>query len=655
MEQKRKRRRNIILAVIVLALAAGMAALPAMLRSARPEVEDKASILTAEVERGDVRTTISGGGTLTNQQGAAVTVPKGVEVTEYLVSNGQWVEAGEPLAAVDKVTVMQTIATVQKNLDHLATQLRKNPGSVSTDAIFAPVGGRVKAVYAQKGDSAADVMERCGALAVVSLDGLMALEVETAGSVSPGAAVSVELPDGTQKPGRVDQRQGSRLIVTLSDDGPRLGDTATVYSADGTELGSGELYVHSAWNVTAASGEISYVAVAEERTVGVGGHLFNLKDVDFTAKFKELSQQHRDYEKVMEDLFAMYEKGAILAPGAGRISGIDTAKVGLMRADEPEYRLVLLSEGGQEPAPTPAPDPNSASPGSFTNKSAMVSDVSFGAITFMVSKDAAGVSSYSAYPSLDFGKAEPVVMTGFSGVTIYEMGDDGAWKKISASDLDAGDMLYFVYSGDKLLWILRPKAPEIDFGGGGGGGGYVEPFEMYDLTRTELLRVVPEDTMTVEVVVDELDITAVAVGQSAEITVDALPGRAYTGTVEKVDPKGKNNGGNTKYTVTISIPRDEKMLNGMNATAILTVGVTEDVLTLPAAAFTQKGRLTIVYTGYDPESRTLLDPVEVETGVSDGVTVEVVGGLTEGDKVYYSYYEADPFGGMMAGLPADNL
>ena len=653
MENKRKRR-NIILAVVLLALAAGMAALPAMLRSAKPETEDKASILTAAVERGDVRTTISGGGTLADQDGVAVTVPKNVEITEYLVSNGQWVEAGEPLAAVDRITVMQTIATVQKNLDHLAQQLRKNPGSVSADAVFAPVGGRVKAIYARKGDAAADVMEEYGALAVLSLDGLMALEVESEEGVSPGAAVSVELPDGTVKPGRVDQKQGSRLIVTLSDDGPKLGDTAKVLTADGRELGSGVLYVHSAWNVTAASGEISYVAVAEERTVGTGGHLFNLQNVDFTAKFKDLSEQHRDYEKVMEELFAMYEKGAILAPAAGRVAGVDSAKVGLMRSDDPGYRLMLLSQGEAAPESTPAPDPNSASPDSFTNKSAMVADVSFGAVTFMVSKEASRITAFSAYPSLDYGKAEPVVMTGFSGVTVYDMGDDGTWKKASPSDLASGDMLYFVYSGDTLLWILRPKAPEIDPGWGGGGGGYEEPFQMYDLTRTELMRVIPEETMTVEMVVDELDITSVAVGQDAEVTVDALPGRAYTGTVEKVDPNGKNTGGNTKYTVTISIPRDEKMLKGMNATAILTVGVTENVLTLPAAALSQRGRNTIVYTGCDRETKTLLEPVEVETGVSDGVTVEITGGLEEGQTVYYSYYEADPFAGMMAGLPADN-
>ena len=649
MERKRKRR-NIVLTLVLVALAAGMIALPTLLRSAKPETEDKASILSARVERSQVRTTISGGGTLTDQDGVAVTVPKGVEVMEYLVSNGDWVEKGQPVVAVDKISVMQTIITVQENLDYLSKQLRRNPGRVSTDAIFAPVAGRVKAVYAQKGDAASEVMERFGCLAVVSLDGLMALETETEESADPGDPVTVELADGTRKPGRIDQRRGNKLVVTLSDDGPEPGTRASVFSADDKELGSGELYVHSAWNVTAASGTITYVAAAVNKTVGAGGHLFNLDNVDFTSKFRDLSAQHRDYEKAIEDLFVMYEQGVIPAPSDGRISGVDKEQVGLMRADAPEYRLVLLAEGGSDPMPEP--DPNTASPGSYTTKSAMTADVRFGAVTFMVSKEPAKVTSWTAYPSIDYGKSDSSVMTGFSGVTVYDMRDDGTWKKITPSDLAAGDMLYFVYSGDTLVWILRPKSPEIDYGGGG-GGGYEVPFEMYDLTRKELLRVVPQDAMTVEVIVDELDITAVAVGQEAEITVDALPGRAYTGTVQQIDPNGKNSGGNTKYTVTIAIPRDEKMISGMNATAILTVGVTDEVLTLPAAALTQKGRRTMVYTGCDMEKRELSDPVEIVTGVSDGVTVEVLEGLEEGQTVYYTYYEANPFAGFDA-LPAEH-
>ena len=91
----------------------------------------------------------------------------------------------------------------------------------------------------------------------------------------------------------------------------------------------------------------------------------------------------------------------------------------------------------------------------------------------------------------------------------------------------------------------------------------------------------------------------------------------------------------------------------MNATAILTVGVTDQVLTVPAAALTQKGRRTMVYTGCDEEKRELLNPVEIVTGVSDGVTVEVLEGLEEGQTVYYAYYEANPFAGVGA-LPAEH-
>ena len=111
--------------------------------------------------------------------------------------------------------------------------------------------------------------------------------------------------------------------------------------------------------------------------------------------------------------------------------------------------------------------------------------------------------------------------------------------------------------------------------------------------------------------------------------------------------------GNTKYTVTIAIDRDENMLQGMNATAILTVGQTENVLTVPAAALCQRGSRSFVYTGFDTEKRQLIDPVDVELGVSDGQTVEILSGLQEGDRVWYSYYETEALPILFSGQPTD--
>ena len=114
----------------------------------------------------------------------------------------------------------------------------------------------------------------------------------------------------------------------------------------------------------------------------------------------------------------------------------------------------------------------------------------------------------------------------------------------------------------------------------------------------------------------------------------------YAGTVTAIDPNGKNNGGNSKYTVTITMPRAENRLDGMNAMAVLTVGTTENVLWLPAEALAEQGFKTVVYTGFDAKTGELTGPVEVVTGVSDGDKVEIVSGLEEGQTVWYIAYES---------------
>ena len=651
--QKRKNRiRNWILGIVVLLAAAAMALAPLYLRTAQQEESDGASVLSAAVTRGSVRTTISGGGTLAGAAAERITVPHGVEITEYMVSDGMQVESGQPMAVVDRVSVMQTIAEVQTNLEYLDKQMRTTPADRTAATFTAPASGRVKAVYAQPGDDAADVMRRHGALLVVSLDGQMAIRTQTLEPAVVGESVTVTVSDGTQYPGRVELHQDDTLIVTLTDDGPALGDTASVTSSDGRDLGQGELEVHRAWNLTAVSGTVNQVYVKTGDQIFTGYGLCFLDQIAGSGQYDQLAKTRREYEKVMEELFAIYDAGTVNAPQGGIVSGVDEAKVGVMAQRGMDYRLVLL---GAEPAPPPI-TPGEADPSSFQNKSAVVSEVCFGRITFRANPDYEIVESYEDPPSVDYEKAERVPVTSFDGTEVYQMDAKGtAWAKKSPSEIYAGQMVYLVYDNSgRLMWVLIPPVPEPSGGGGGGGGGAEPPFEMYDLTRVELFRLTPEGAMTVQVNIDELDIIAVAPGQEAEITVDALPGRSFAGHVLEIDPKGTNNGGNTRYLVTIAVDKEENMLAGMNATAILTVGITEDVLTLPVAALEEKGNRTVVYTGYDETTDTLTDPVEVHTGVSDGSIVEITDGLPEGAEVWYSYYRGASMPELM-GLPVETI
>lgn len=51
------------------------------------------------------------------------------------------------------------------------------------------------------------------------------------------------------------------------------------------------------------------------------------------------------------------------------------------------------------------------------------------------------------------------------------------------------------------------------------------------------------------------------------------------------------------------------------------------------------GNQTVVYTAYDEKTETLLNPVAVKVGSSDGETVEILEGLTSGQTYYYAYYD----------------
>lgn len=143
------------------------------------------------------------------------------------------------------------------------------------------------------------------------------------------------------------------------------------------------------------------------------------------------------------------------------------------------------------------------------------------------------------------------------------------------------------------------------------------------------------DSMILSVSVDELDINSVSKDQEAEVTLDALENSSFTGTVTKVGSSAQSSGsGVAKYTVEITIPKDEQMKEGMNASAVITVEEKEDVVTIPVNALQEKGDKTFVYTQKDDEGN-LSGEQEVSTGLSDGDKVEITDGLSEGDTVYY--------------------
>lgn len=153
-------------------------------------------------------------------------------------------------------------------------------------------------------------------------------------------------------------------------------------------------------------------------------------------------------------------------------------------------------------------------------------------------------------------------------------------------------------------------------------------------TDVTAFTVSPDENMCLSVSVDELDINSVEKGQKAVVTFDAIEDKEFEGEVTEIGNSASVNGGVAKYTVKITIPKDDEMKVGMNASATITTEERNQVLTLPMNALQEQEDKTFVYTEKNTDG-TLSGEVEIQTGMTDGNTVEITDGLEEGDTVYY--------------------
>lgn len=130
--------------------------------------------------------------------------------------------------------------------------------------------------------------------------------------------------------------------------------------------------------------------------------------------------------------------------------------------------------------------------------------------------------------------------------------------------------------------------------------------------------------------IDELNIVSVKLGQSANITLDALPNEQLMGSVTFISPMGTVLAGIVSYATTITLENPSAELkDGMSATAEVVVARRDNVLLIPNTVIggtLQNPTVTVLVDGKQ-ETR------HVTLGLSDGINTEVLSGLEEGEKV----------------------
>ena len=681
----------ITLLCVILAIALIVSSLPSGI-SAVTKVNSK--VLSAVPEENTISTVLSGGGTLSPQEGTAQSLPQALELETYYVKNGQTVSEGDPIAQVDAVAVKAAISELQEVIDTLDAAIASESSKTNDSVIRSGTAGRVKKIYAREGTAAADTVYENGALLLLSLDGLMAVDLEARAEV--GQRVTVTLSDGTALDGTVESVSDGTATVTLSDEIAPLDDSVTVTTKDGETLGTGNLYIHSRLRVAGAYGTVSKISVKENQQVSAGSALLTLKDTGHTAEYARLLNRRTELEDQMESLVRLSKDGILHADCGGIVSGVDTeisytdpavltqtrsqaspgyTALGGIRMENTDTPQTQPSgedqsqnpDGNQNPDtgsgqnPGEGEDPQPGTGGSGTDETetatyilGQVTDasrLSEGVLTYAVQKTirAEELATQSFADMLDPTVPVQTQELTYTKQTVL-LSTGGAWIESGFEQISEGDAILIgtgIIVYQKTGTSVPGGMPSIDPSqfpsistGIAGTAAKTAAYDSYDTAKKDAAVITADEEMTVQIQVDELDIRTLETGMEATVTLDALPGSSFTGAVTAINPYGENSGGNTKYTVTVTLPRDEKMRSGMNASVKITTGVSGTVPTVPAAAVVFDAGKSWLYTGYNEKTDTLTDPVEIQTGLSDGSLVELLSGLPEGSSFYYRYADS---------------
>lgn len=204
-----------------------------------------------------------------------------------------------------------------------------------------------------------------------------------------------------------------------------------------------------------------------------------------------------------------------------------------------------------------------------------------------------------------------------------------------------------------------------------------------------LMTLADMSVITAEVKVDETDIVNVAIGQPADVTVDALPGKVFKGHVTEVGDQallrttgqatststtGTEEAKDFKVVVTLDGIKDngsqipDELRPGLSCTAKITTAHKANTLTIPIQAlverdaakeaelFKNNGKVSPteaapadpgkavpltqgVYVLVEEKNRLRVKFVPVATGVTGTTDIQVLSGLKDGDEIVTGRYK----------------
>lgn len=340
MKKKRRVWRKLLFLVIVLAFIGAFIV---------PKLQDNfsnsvlAPVPSHRIVRGDIDVTITGSGILEYQNEATINLPEGIKIQKIFVKEGDAVSEGDVLAALDKDSVEYQVAILSADIEQLDFNLTSRK-TIST--VSSPVKGRVKHIAVDLNDDVIEAINKHGALAILSGDGLMKIALKSDEKLALNTELTVKWDDEEQSAKVVKNIEGG-YIITLDDKKAPYLKQAEVYNGKQL-LGSGILEINAPISIYANGGTIKTIHVDINSQVDARTKLFTLDNEPATDAYRKTLAERKEKAQELQNLLKYKQNPNVIASETGIVRGIfveEDVKTQSINNDS-EIKAFELATGG---------------------------------------------------------------------------------------------------------------------------------------------------------------------------------------------------------------------------------------------------------------------------------------------------------------------
>lgn len=589
-------------ATAVILIAALVAGLIFRGRSTKIQAAEM-TVQSATAETGSISTTVVGTGTLSGGAATDIVVPVGVKVKEVLVESGDTVTAGQHLATLDAASIASELLEVNESIETVQDEISNLSGDTSSDTTefleATVLDGKLEELTS----------------AQAALSNLLNTQVITASCAGTISSINVSADtEITKSSGSSDSSS-----QTVSSGSTSSGNSVSKLSTSGSQYS-----VISLSTATGSSGVAKDVGVSDDTS------LKTLKDEEADAD--------TDAEKTSDSETVLIETCSIdvTAPVTGQ-----TPQSEITENDEYTGTISWNCSTDTFQADTVyTAELRLTARSGYEFSGSILPEVKGADVTAEVLKNDAGdsilrIKAKFAKTGAETNDKDTSGNTSLAENSGEQNTQDGALNNSSSGSIDSGtvssdqtDSLTGSLGGSTAGSSSIASSASAESTSTGSQASDYSPYE------TAAFSIASQDQAAVSINVDELDILSVKEGQTATITLDALEGQEFEGTIKSVASTATSGSSSAKYQVEITLDKTDDMKLGMSASATLHIDEANDAILIPVNALQEKSSSTFVYTGKDDDGN-LTDEVEVETGLSNGSQVAITSGLQEGDTVYY--------------------